>query len=180
MDHNLVLGTVGSDGGDDNDDDVAAAATSAASKNVTLHTWDFAGQAVYYETHHLFVTRGVYLLVFDMEDALRNTDGAVEALSFWLNSLHHQLGTTSRDFSIIMVGTHADCVPHRSDQERISAQLLDTLGECPARLACRHPAGRGHGHHDRTAQATAGGAAAAPLQQRRSGGGRRGRRAAAP
>jgi GTPase SAR1 family protein len=95
--------------------------------NITLHTWDFAGQSVYYDTHHLFVTRGVYLLVFDLEDARKGVAACLESLSFWLNSLETQI-EDPEDFSVILVGTHADVVSKHADHTVISRELKAALG----------------------------------------------------
>jgi hypothetical protein len=104
---------------------------SEGGDSVTLHTWDFAGQAVYYDTHHLFVTRGVYLLVFDLEDARKGMAACLESLSFWLNSLETQI-EDPEDFGIILVGTHSDIVADATEHAAISRKLKAALEPCAA------------------------------------------------
>jgi hypothetical protein len=115
MSSDLVFGSLGEDAGD----------------SITLHTWDFAGQAIYYDTHHLFVTRGVYLLVFDLDDARKGMAASLKSLSFWLSSLETQI-EDPEDFGVILVGTHADIVSEHDDHYAISVQLKAALGTSAA------------------------------------------------
>jgi hypothetical protein len=55
---------------------------------ITFHTWDFAGQDVYYALHHLFITPGLYLVVFNMVEAIESPSTCLRYLAFWFNSIH--------------------------------------------------------------------------------------------
>ncbi|KAL4230338.1 hypothetical protein ACF0H5_010721 [Mactra antiquata] len=70
---------------------------------VTYSTWDFAGQAVYYNTHQFFLSkRAVYLLLWSMRQGYEHA-----GLDFWLSSICcHAPGTP-----IIVIGTQCDLIP---------------------------------------------------------------------
>ncbi|XP_052813517.1 uncharacterized protein LOC128240741 isoform X2 [Mya arenaria] len=72
-------------------------------REVTYSTWDFAGQAVYYNTHQFFLSkRAVYLLLWSMRQGYEHA-----GLDFWLSSICcHAPGTP-----IIVVGTQCDLIP---------------------------------------------------------------------
>ena len=87
----------------------------AASKGVStlnlqkkLSLWDFAGQELYYNTHHAFMANhAVYLLVFDLTRFVDSSKRFLEyqRIHFWLQSIYtHTLAP------VILVGTHADQV----------------------------------------------------------------------
>ena len=74
---------------------------------VQLTIWDYGGQRVFYALHHLFLTEyGVYTLVFDMREVLKNEDDAVEYLQFWLKSI----ALHAPSAPIVLVGTYRDVV----------------------------------------------------------------------
>ena len=73
-----------------------------------LSLWDFAGQELYYNTHHAFMaTHAIYLLVFDLTRFLDSSKRFLQyqRIHFWLQSIYtHTLAP------VILVGTHADQV----------------------------------------------------------------------
>ena len=73
-----------------------------------LSLWDFAGQELYYNTHHAFMaTHAVYLLVFNLTRFVDSRKRFLEyqRIHFWLQSIYtHTLAP------VILVGTHADQV----------------------------------------------------------------------
>ena len=94
---------------------------------VTFSTWDFGGQSVFHNLHHLFLSRcSVYLVVFKMPHLLRSDescDRAIAMLRYWLNSL----AMHARGAPVLLVGTHKDDVPQSSDHRKISKILWDKL-----------------------------------------------------
>jgi GTPase SAR1 family protein len=102
-----------------------------AAESITLHTWDFAGQSIYYVTHHLFVTRGIYVLVFDLTEARDDLQKCIDTLAFWLNSLETQI-EDPEDFGAILVGTHCDVVSEHTEHAAISRELNAALEPCAA------------------------------------------------
>ncbi|KAL3880394.1 hypothetical protein ACJMK2_032638 [Sinanodonta woodiana] len=71
--------------------------------DVTFSTWDFAGQAVYYNTHQFFLSkRAVYLLLWSMRQGFEHA-----GLDFWLSSISCHAPNTP----IFVVGTQADLIP---------------------------------------------------------------------
>ena len=104
--------------------------TLAGDPPIELKTWDFAGQAYYYDSHPFFLTsRAVYLVLWSIADTTRV---ATERLAFWLASLRrHALkpGVSTEPPMILLVGTHADDatvdrLPTLCDQRRQRAQAL--------------------------------------------------------
>jgi len=70
-------------------------------ESMTLASWDFAGQEVYYYTHLFFLShRGIYLLVFN----LLKPEEEYSRIEYWLQSIH----TRARGAPVILVGTHLD------------------------------------------------------------------------
>ena len=73
-----------------------------------LSLWDFAGQELYYNTHHAFMSaHAVYLLVFDLTRFVDPSRRLIEyqRIHFWLQSIY-----THTMSPVILVGTHADQV----------------------------------------------------------------------
>ena len=72
----------------------------ANKKFVTVSSWDFAGQEIYYTTHQFFLSqRALYLLVWD----LRYEDEECK-VSYWLQSIRSRTNNSP----VIIIGTHAD------------------------------------------------------------------------
>lgn len=91
----------------------------------SVSVWDFAGQNLYYTTHHFFLnSRSIYLLLMDVSKPLKEKAdcppaGIVlephtskDAFKFWLNSIHMYsiLESENQNFTptVILVGTHKD------------------------------------------------------------------------
>ena len=96
-----------------------------ATKKMTL--LDFAGQRMYYQMHHIFVTPklSIYVAVFSLEsapgDALEGEDAEcgltqLQNLHFWLNSVHAQ----APEAPIIVVGTHRASLTDNVAAERLA------------------------------------------------------------
>ncbi|KAK7100922.1 uncharacterized protein [Littorina saxatilis] len=122
-------------------------------KTAVLNIWDFAGQAVYYTTHQVFLTsRAVYVIVFNLcddftpvfsdsskvkEDEKMTT---LEYMDFWMRSIHSHAAENTRDSvdsttlspPIFVVGTHRNCL-HEDPATRAEmvedkfSELLDFL-----------------------------------------------------
>ena len=74
---------------------------------ITFSTWDFGGQSVFHNLHHLFLSRySVYLVVFKMPHMLKDPQRAAEMIRYWLNSL----ALHAKGAPILLVGTHKDQV----------------------------------------------------------------------
>ncbi|XP_033114595.1 uncharacterized protein LOC117115053 [Anneissia japonica] len=74
-----------------------------------LSLWDFAGQKIYYNTHHLFMPKqGVYLILFNAAEAVRNPEKQIKRLKFWLQSvaMHAEVGNVV----VLLVGTRRESV----------------------------------------------------------------------
>ena len=120
-------------------------------ESVTLITYDYGGQRVFYALHHLFLTRfGVYLCCFDMRKMVDT--GATEAvvvdgkktgerrpiydpagclsfLRFWLASIYeHARDAQGQSATVLLIGTHGDHVKTAEQHKAVSDQLLDTFG----------------------------------------------------
>eukprot|EP00435_Cladocopium_sp_Y103_P045865 s30_g13.t1 len=93
---------------------------------ITFSTWDFGGQSVFHNLHHLFLSRySVYLVVFKMPHMLKDPHRAVEMIRYWLNSL----ALHAKGAPILLVGTHKDQVKTSEEHRRISERLLEILGD---------------------------------------------------
>jgi len=90
-----------------------------------ISVWDFAGQNVYYSTHHFFLNEGsIYLLLMDMTediDSETKQHEMIESFKFWINSIHMYSSMYDVDKelkpTIILVGTHKDKM-HGTDNEK--------------------------------------------------------------
>lgn len=66
---------------------------------IEFSSWDFAGQDVYYSTHHLFLsTRAIYMVVFNIVDFKSSK------VDYWVRSVLLR----APQAPIIFVGTHVD------------------------------------------------------------------------
>ncbi|XP_033761570.1 uncharacterized protein LOC117343338 [Pecten maximus] len=91
-----------------------------------LSVWDFAGQFVFYTTHHTFLTpRAVYLLVTRLDQSINDpvdNDQCVldvtgckelkirDLVSYWMNSVHLYSHSVEHQPPVVLVGTHLDKV----------------------------------------------------------------------
>ncbi|XP_070562779.1 uncharacterized protein [Ptychodera flava] len=90
-----------------------------------LSLWDFAGQELYYSTHHIFIAEhSVYLLVFSLKEAIKNKEKQLERIVFWLNSICTH--TKSQDTAIFLVGTHRESI-NSSQHSEVVGYLTEKL-----------------------------------------------------
>ncbi|XP_033102384.1 uncharacterized protein LOC117105364 [Anneissia japonica] len=78
-----------------------------------LSIWDFAGQNIYYNTHHLFMPKqGVYLIVFNAVKAVMNPGKQIKRLQFWLQSvaMHGDI----KNVVVFLVGTSRESVDNNA------------------------------------------------------------------
>ena len=72
-----------------------------AGSPLSLNIWDFAGQAVYYPTHQLFLPdNAVFIVVFDL-----SLPSSVARVHYWLDSI---ASNVSKSPPVLLVGTHKD------------------------------------------------------------------------
>jgi GTPase SAR1 family protein len=97
--------------------------------DLIVKLFDFAGQDVFNCLHAYFLTRhGAYAIVFNMNwlaSSSTNSAGALEYLSFWLNSVAMNTKTENQKTApIFLVGTHKDQISDADEHVHIS-ELLD-------------------------------------------------------
>ncbi|XP_052819887.1 uncharacterized protein LOC128245701 [Mya arenaria] len=92
-----------------------------------VSVWDFAGQNLYYSTHHFFLNkRSIYILLMNMtkklEDLVEESESlaglvheeftCLDAFKFWLNSIHMYSSIHDQEHedkpTVILIGTHKD------------------------------------------------------------------------
>ncbi|XP_033095529.1 uncharacterized protein LOC117100088 isoform X2 [Anneissia japonica] len=74
-----------------------------------LSLWDFAGQDMYYNTHHIFMPKqGVYLVVFNAVEAVMNPKKQIKRLHFWLQSV--AVHADIKNVAVFLVGTRRESV----------------------------------------------------------------------
>ena len=113
------------------DETLAGAQTEGTKLRISV--WDYGGQDVFYNLHHLFLTQfGCYLVVFNAQRLALHPEEAKTYLTFWMKSLRlHTNGAP-----MIMVGTFVEDMNGAEEVERVSsivkelAQLckVDTIG----------------------------------------------------
>ncbi|XP_070562805.1 uncharacterized protein [Ptychodera flava] len=102
-------------------------ALRGGSKNLPtrLSLWDFAGDELYYSTHHVFLaSHAVFLLVFNLKEAVQDRSKQLNRILFWLHSI--SIHAKDKDSVIFLVGTHRHSVT-LSDQEDIDQYLFGNL-----------------------------------------------------
>ncbi|KAL4239529.1 hypothetical protein ACF0H5_000343 [Mactra antiquata] len=108
------------------------------SKDIRVSLWDFAGQYIYYSTHHFFLNhRSIYLLLMDVSKPLNDLAGdssvfpvtgftdedftCLEVFKFWLRSIYMYYSTRISKSSIkpcvILIGTHKDELTCKEDDK---------------------------------------------------------------
>ncbi|XP_078316795.1 uncharacterized protein LOC111119416 isoform X4 [Crassostrea virginica] len=88
--------------------------------------WDFAGEDVFYATHHVFLSPdAVYLIVIDLSNSETNNVTEIEKARFWLRSILTYAKVKDKDGScgfrlppIIFVVTHKDKIPGQNEEEK--------------------------------------------------------------
>jgi GTPase SAR1 family protein len=108
---------------------VVQVAKDGRKQEIIFHTWDFGGQQVYYVLHHIFITGGVYCLVFDMCEAQDKLQVCLRYLAFWLTSVHYHV-SAAEECSIVLVGTHRDIVCTQEEHSLISNAIYSTFAHC--------------------------------------------------
>ena len=118
----------------------------------TVSIWDFAGQSIYYSTHHFFLSaRAIYLLVLDisrpLSDVVSEDDpisGAynkttsmprgftcLDAFKFWMNSIYTyttaRADPTLKEYvpTIVLVGTFKDKVKEMYPVQSMQSEFLE-------------------------------------------------------
>lgn len=120
-------------------------------ESVTLVTYDYGGQRVFYAMHHLFLTRfGVYLACFDMrklvdvgamstvwkdgsktneKETVYDPEGCLSFLRFWLASIYeHARDSQGGCATVMLIGTHGDLVTSPAQHKAVSDRLLGVFG----------------------------------------------------
>lgn len=110
-------------------------AAEMAGKLPTISVWDFAGQNIYYSTHHFLLhNRSIYLLLVDIsQDLYEETDDCshfynvhgrftcIDAFKFWLINIYlysEKNSTTMSPASVFLVGTHKDKLSLHTEEEK--------------------------------------------------------------
>ncbi|XP_033095541.1 uncharacterized protein LOC117100097 [Anneissia japonica] len=105
-----------------------------------LSLWDFAGQDMYYNTHHLFMSKqGVYLIVFNAVKAVMNPEKQIKRLQFWLQSvaMHADVGNAV----VFLVGTRRDSVGDTNALLNILRLAREHLYKMFSKWLAFHPSG---------------------------------------
>ncbi|XP_033095539.1 uncharacterized protein LOC117100096 [Anneissia japonica] len=105
-----------------------------------LSLWDFAGQDMYYNTHHLFMSKqGVYLIVFNAVKAVMNPEKQIKRLQFWLQSvaMHAEVGNAV----VFLVGTRRDSVGDTNALLNILNLAREHLYKMFSKWLAFHPSG---------------------------------------
>ncbi len=109
----VASNTISTDGIDINDWGVTIPyGPEGQPETVTLSTWDFAGQEIYYATHQFFLSaRSLYFLVFNLLSPVQSH------VEFWLQSIRN----AAPDSPVFIIGSHAD--DERCTEEYTAAML---------------------------------------------------------
>ncbi|XP_071964176.1 uncharacterized protein [Antedon mediterranea] len=106
-----------------------------------LSLWDFAGQEMYYNTHHLFMPKqGVYLVVFNAVAAISNPHRHIKRLQFWLQSIAMHVDIAN--VVVFLVGTRRESVHDANAFSTFDTFVNAHLYKRFSRLLAFHPSGR--------------------------------------
>ncbi|XP_071964425.1 uncharacterized protein [Antedon mediterranea] len=106
-----------------------------------LSLWDFSGQEMYYNTHHLFMPKqGVYLVVFNAVAAISNPDRYIKRLQFWLQSI--AMHVDIENAVVFLVGTRRGSVRDEKAFSTFDKFVNTHLYKRFSRLLAFHPSGR--------------------------------------
>ena len=98
--------------------------------SLVLTVWDYGGQTVFYNLHHVFLTRfGIYVLVFNMSEVFRDASNSVSYLNFWLNSV----ALHAPEAPLVLVGTHAGSVSS-SGALKVTKTVVEVVGGLSKKL----------------------------------------------
>lgn len=108
-----------------NDDTLAGAQTDDTKLRISV--WDYGGQEVFYNLHHLFLTHfGCYLLVFNAHRLAQHPEESEAYLTFWMKSLRlHTNGAP-----LLLVGTFASDLDSPEDVTQVSTAVKDLAMRC--------------------------------------------------
>jgi hypothetical protein len=84
-------------------------------ENTFLYFWDFAGQELYYATHHFFLSENsINFIVFDCTKSLEEN-----RLLFWLNSIQSMASGSI----VMLIGSFTDKLKDKKKIEDISDEI---------------------------------------------------------
>eukprot|EP00511_Aplanochytrium_stocchinoi_P012451 CAMPEP_0204875360 /NCGR_PEP_ID=MMETSP1348-20121228/45676_1 /ASSEMBLY_ACC=CAM_ASM_000700 /TAXON_ID=215587 /ORGANISM="Aplanochytrium stocchinoi, Strain GSBS06" /LENGTH=828 /DNA_ID=CAMNT_0052031735 /DNA_START=61 /DNA_END=2547 /DNA_ORIENTATION=+ len=90
--------------------------------------WDFAGQTAFHSLHQLFLTRGIYIVVFSLLEFQTNVRECAQQLEFWLTSINFH----APESRILIVATNLDKVVNKEFTLRvINRDLKKRLSSFP-------------------------------------------------
>ena len=100
----------------------------------TFHVWDFAGQEIYYNTHHFFLTStAIYIIVTDISLPIERQ---IERMKFWL----HSVRSYAPDAPILIIGTHGDLLVKEEEKNermlKIFTEAQTTIEHPPKKEQC--------------------------------------------
>ncbi|XP_033117377.1 uncharacterized protein LOC117117237 isoform X2 [Anneissia japonica] len=105
-----------------------------------LSLWDFAGQDMYYNTHHLFMPKqGVYLVVFNAVEAVINPAKQLKRLHFWLQSI--AMHAEVENVVVLLIGTRRESVRDMNALSDFSRLAKAHLYKRFSKLITFHPIG---------------------------------------
>ncbi|XP_033107937.1 uncharacterized protein LOC117109662 [Anneissia japonica] len=105
-----------------------------------LSLWDFAGQNIYYNTHHLFMPKqGVYLILFNAVEAAVNPRKQINRLQFWLQSV--SMHGDIKNVVVFLVGTRRESVIDINALLNFTQLAKAHLYKPFSRLLAFHPSG---------------------------------------
>jgi len=87
---------------------------------INVSTWDFAGQHDYYNTHHYFLSRSIFLVLYRIDQGIQG----LRSLDFWLKSLSSHANQNYCDengkpfYSIIIIGTFLDSIIGNQNEDK--------------------------------------------------------------
>ncbi|XP_062581687.1 uncharacterized protein LOC134243453 [Saccostrea cucullata] len=88
--------------------------------------WDFAGEDVFYATHHVFLSPdAVFLVIIDLSNSETSNSDEIEKTRFWLRSIltYAKVKDTGVNCGfrlppVIFIVTHKDKLPGKSEEEK--------------------------------------------------------------
>ncbi|XP_033106416.1 uncharacterized protein LOC117108504 isoform X2 [Anneissia japonica] len=102
--------------------------------------WDFAGQEIYYNTHHLFMPKqGVYLILFNAIEAALNSEKQLKRLKFWLQSV--AMHAEAENVVVLLVGTRRESVHDKTALLRFVRLAHNHLYKLFSKFLAFHPSG---------------------------------------
>ncbi|XP_060080541.1 uncharacterized protein LOC132559926 [Ylistrum balloti] len=114
----------------DEADKLRLAGRAAEKDNIAyLSMWDFGGEKVFYDTHHVFLSKdAVYLLCFNVKEYQEKKNH--QPILFWLQSIatYSECNGQCKGPPVILIGTHTDKMEGTEEEkerefERICAEI---------------------------------------------------------